>query len=171
MQLNALPPVPGLSRRSFLKTTALAAAARSMPARAWSQVPGANGDIRVAIAGLNSRGRLLIEDFKKVPGVRVAALCDVDTAVLARASRDYSIQDTVVDFRDLLARPDIDAVAMATPNHWHALQAIWACQAGKDIYLEKPVSHEIREGRQMNAAIENTAASPRRARRPGRARA
>jgi predicted dehydrogenase len=154
MQLNALSPVPGLSRRSFLKTTALAAAARSMPARAWSQVPGANGDIRVAIAGLNSRGRLLIEDFKKVPGVRVAALCDVDTAVLARASRDYSIQDTVVDFRDLLARPDIDAVAMATPNHWHALQAIWACQAGKDIYLEKPVSHEIREGRQMNAAIE-----------------
>ena len=122
--------MPGLSRRSFLKTTALAAAARSLPARAWSQVPGANGDIRVAIAGLNSRGRLLIEDFKKVPGVRVAALCDVDTAVLARASRDYAIPDTVVDFRDLLARPDIDAVAMATPNHWHALQAIWACQAG-----------------------------------------
>jgi len=154
MHLNAFPPVPRISRRSFLKTTALAAAARLMPPKGWAQVRGANGDIRVAIAGLNSRGRLLIEDFKKVPGVRVVALCDVDTAVLARASRDYSIPDTAVDFRDLLARPDIDAVAMATPNHWHALQAIWACQAGKDIYLEKPVSHEIREGRQMNAAIE-----------------
>jgi len=86
--------------------------------------------------------------------VRVVALCDVDTAVLARASKDFSISDTVVDFRDLLSRSDIDAVAMATPNHWHALQAIWACQAGKDIYLEKPVSHEIWEGQQTNAAIQ-----------------
>jgi len=146
--------MPRFSRRSFLKTAALAAAARSLPARAWAQVSGANGDIRVAVAGLNSRGRNLVQDFSKVPGVRVVALCDVDTAVLARASHDFSITDTTVDFRNVLARSDIDAVAMATPNHWHALQAIWACQAGKDIYLEKPVSHEIWEGRQMIAAIE-----------------
>jgi len=147
-------PVHKLSRRSFLKTAALAAAARSLPASSWAQVPGANGDIRVAVAGLNSRGRNLVQDFRKVPGVRVVALCDVDSAVLARATKDFSISDTTADFRDLLARSDIDAVAMATPNHWHSLQAIWACQAGKDIYLEKPVSHEIWEGRQTNAAIE-----------------
>lgn len=142
-----------ITRRAFLKTSTLAAAGTALSARSWGQVAGANGTIRVAVAGLHSRGRNLVQDFSKVPGVRVAALCDVDSAVLARASQEFGVPDTVADLRDLLARSDIDAVALATPNHWHALQTIWACQAGKDVYCEKPVSHEIWEGRQMCAAI------------------
>jgi predicted dehydrogenase len=142
-----------LTRRTFLKTSALAAAGTAISAKSWSQVSGANGTIRVAVAGLNSRGAYLVREFNEVPGVRVVALCDVDTAVLAKASRDFSITDTTGEFRDLLSRPDIDVVAIATPNHWHALQTIWACQAGKDVYVEKPVSHTIWEGRQEIAAI------------------
>jgi len=143
-----------ITRRTFLKTSALAAAGSALSARSWGQVAGANGDIRVAVAGLNSRGKNLVDGFRAVPGVRVVALCDVDSAVLARASAAYSIPTAVADLRDLLSRPDIDAIGLATPNHWHALQAIWACQAGKDVYVEKPVSHNIWEGRQMNAAIQ-----------------
>ncbi|HEX3729307.1 MAG TPA: Gfo/Idh/MocA family oxidoreductase, partial [Opitutaceae bacterium] len=142
-----------LTRRTFLKTTALAAAGSALSARSWGQVAGANGTIRVAVVGLNGRGRDLVKGFGAVPGVKVAALCDVDSAVLAKASAEFSIADTTREYRSLLARPDIDAVALATPNHWHALQAIWACQAGKDVYVEKPVSHEVWEGQQMCAAI------------------
>ena len=141
-----------ITRRTFLKTTALAAAGASLSARSWSQVVGANGDIRIAVVGLNGRGKSHMEMFPAVPGVRVVALCDVDSAVLARAAQRYSIPDTTADIRDLLSRSDIDAVTLATPNHWHALMGIWACQAGKDVYVEKPVSHSIWEGRQLAAA-------------------
>ena len=141
-----------INRRTFLKTSALAAAGTALSARSWGQVAGANGDVRIAIAGLNGRGKDLVKGFSAVPGVRIVALCDVDSAVRARASAAYSIP-AVEDFRDLLHRSDIDAVALATPNHWHALQTIWASQAGKDVYVEKPVSHEIWEGKQMIAAL------------------
>jgi predicted dehydrogenase len=143
-----------ITRRSFLKTTALAVGATALSARSWGQVTGANGDIRIAVAGLNSRGKSLVDGFRVVKGARVVALCDVDSAVLQRASQAYGITDTTADLRDLLARPDIDAVGLATPNHWHALQTIWAAQAGKDVYVEKPVSHEIWEGQQMVAALQ-----------------
>ncbi|HVW21035.1 MAG TPA: Gfo/Idh/MocA family oxidoreductase [Opitutaceae bacterium] len=142
-----------ITRRTFLKTSAWAAAGTALSARSWGQVAGANGTIRVAVVGLHSRGRNLVQEFSAVPGVKVVALCDVDSAVLAKASADFSVPDTTREYRNLLARPDIDAVALATPNHWHALQAIWACQAGKDPYVEKPVSHEVWEGQQMCAAI------------------
>jgi predicted dehydrogenase len=142
-----------ITRRTFLKTSVLAAAGSALSARSWGQVAGANGDIRIAVAGLNSRGKSLVDGFKAVPGCRVVALCDVDSAVLARASAAYGIPG-VADLRELLARPDIDAVGLATPNHWHALQTIWACEAGKDVYVEKPVSHNIWEGRQMIAALQ-----------------
>jgi predicted dehydrogenase len=91
-----------------------------------------------------------------MPGVRVVALCDVDTAILerelavARAAGEHP--DTVVDFRELLPRTDIDAIAISSPNHLHALQSIWAMQAGKDVLHEKPVSHNLWEGRQVLAA-------------------
>jgi predicted dehydrogenase len=148
-----------LSRRSFLKTSALAAAGVALSARSWGQVAGANGDLRVAVIGLNSRGRNHLSSLHEVKGVRVAALCDVDAAVLERTKkidyngvRPYENIPTYTDLREVLASKDIDAVTIATPNHWHALAGIWACQAGKDVYVEKPISHNIWEGRQLVAA-------------------
>ena len=145
--------MPTLGRRSFLKTSALAAAGLALSARSWSQVAGANGDVRVAVIGLNSRGRDLYRILSRIKGARVVALCDVDSAVLRRASAELGAGvQTYGDLREMLAAPGIDAVAVATPNHWHALAAIWAMQAGKDVYLEKPVSHNVWEGAQVEAA-------------------
>src|SRR6185369_4174788 len=142
-------PMSPLTRRSFLKKSALVTATAAFSARSWSQVRGANSDIRLAIAGLNGRGKELARDFRAIPGVRVVALCDVDTALLDRelavARAAGTSPDTVVDFRELLPRRDIDAIAISSPNHWHALQSIWAMEAGKDVLHEKPVSHNIWE--------------------------
>jgi len=144
------------TRRSFLKSSAVATAATAFSARSWAQVPGANGDIRVAVVGLNGRGRAHLGSLTRLSGVRVVALCDADRDVLARAKanfgKDAAQIKTYVDLRELLAAPDIDAVSIATPNHLHALQAIWACEAGKDVYVEKPVSHNVWEGRQLVSA-------------------
>lgn len=145
-----------ITRRSFLKTTAIATTATAFSARSWAQVPGANNNIRLAIAGLNGRGKEFCRAFHETPGVRIVALCDCDTAVLdrelaaARARGDSP--DRVVDYRELLTRSDIDAIAIATPNHQHAMQSIWAMQAGKDVVHEKPVTHNIWEGAQILAA-------------------
>src|SRR3954453_12680804 len=146
--------MPSLSRRTFLKTTAIAAAGATLPVRSWGQVLGANDDIRVAVIGLNGRGRDHLRSLAKVAGVRVVALCDVDSAVLERVKPTVNggnVQ-TYTDLRKLLASHDVDAVTIATPNHWHSLAAIWALQAGKDVYVEKPVSHNIWEGQQLVAA-------------------
>ncbi len=117
----------------------------------------ANDRIRVAVVGLNRRGVDHIRCFHQLAqeqNVDLAALCDVDEAVLDRNLAYYEKLSgkrvkRVIDLRDLLADPSIDAVSYATPNHWHALGTIWACQAGKDVFLEKPASHTIREGREM----------------------
>jgi predicted dehydrogenase len=108
----------------------------------------------VAVVGINGRGRSHLSSLAKVPGVRVVALCDADTAVLAKVKPTVNGGNvrTYVDLRELLAQKDIDAITIATPNHLHSLQAVWACQAGKDVYVEKPVSHNIWEGRQLVAA-------------------
>src|SRR3954463_6134107 len=116
-----------LSRRSFLKTAAVATGA-AFTARSWSQVPGANNDIRLAIAGLNGRGKEFIRALREVRGVRIVALCDADTAVLDRElagirDRGEPVPDRVIDYRELLPRPDIDAIAIATPNHQHVMQS------------------------------------------------
>lgn len=147
----SLSPV---SRRAFLKTSSIAMAGAALSARSWGQVAGANGDVRVAVVGLNGRGRNHLQSLSRVKGVRVVALCDVDTAVLDKVKPTVNGGDvkTFTDLRRLLESPDIDAVTIATPNHWHALQAIWAVQAGKDVYVEKPVSHNVWEGRQIVAA-------------------
>ena len=145
-----------LTRRTFLKSSALFTATAAFSARSWSQVAGANSDIRVAVIGLNGRGKSHLASLAKVSGVRLVALCDVDTAVLERTKANLGERGngvkTFVDLRELLASPDIDAVTIATPNHQHSLQAIWALQAGKDVYVEKPVSHNIWEGRQLVTA-------------------
>ena len=150
-----------LSRRTFLKTSALAAggyaASTALPARSWSQVLGSNTDLRVAVIGLNGRGQNHISSLARIAGVRVVALCDADTAVLQKVKAGIEAKGgascaTYQDVRDLLASQDVDAVTIATPNHWHSLGGIWAMQAGKDVYLEKPVSHNVWEGRQLVAA-------------------
>ena len=145
-----------LTRRAFLRNTAIAGTTTAFSARSWSQVAGANADIRVAVVGLNGRGGSHLSSLRRIAGVRLVALCDVDTAVLARVKSGLgeagAAVRTFVDIRDLLAMPDLDAISIATPNHLHALQAIWAAQAGKDVYVEKPVSHNIWEGRQLVTA-------------------
>jgi predicted dehydrogenase len=118
----------------------------------FSRVRGANDDIRVACVGIKGRGGSHIKAFDNIPGVRVAALCDVDRNVLAGRAKPFKDAnkpvDTYVDIRKLLEDKNIDAISIATTNHWHSLATIWACQAGKDVYVEKPCSHNIFEGRQ-----------------------
>lgn len=142
----------GLSRREVLKG-GLTTAALCLGPAGLGRILGANDDIRVAVVGFRGRGRDLIRAFSEIKGSRVVALCDCDMAVLeahVKAARDRGLSVAgVVDVRRVLDRSDIDVIATATPNHWHALLTIWACQAGKDVYVEKPVSHNIWEGRQM----------------------
>jgi len=140
------------SRRSFLQQAALATAAFSVSPRIWSQAAGANGDIRAAVVGFGGRGGSHISAFSKMPGVRLVALCDCDQKVLDAAAKKLADQGKPVrayrDYRQLLEDKEVDVIGSATPNHWHALNVVWACQAGKDIYVEKPVSHNVWEGRQ-----------------------
>lgn len=149
-----------LTRRTFIKTAAVATTATAFSARSWSQVAGANNTIRLAIAGLNGRGKELAAVFPQIPGVQVVALCDVDTAILDRekaaAEKRGQKPDLVIDYRDLLTRKDVDAIAIATPNHQHVMQSIWAMQAGKDVLHEKPVHHSLWEGAQVLAAAKKT---------------
>ena len=114
----------------------------------------ANDRVRIAVLGVHGRGRDHIAGFERVPGVEVAMLCDPDGDVLAeRASGFEGRYGRKVaahqDLRRALDSKEIDAVSIATPNHWHALAAIWACQAGKDVYVEKPGAHNVFEGRQL----------------------
>jgi predicted dehydrogenase len=142
-----------LSRRQFLQRSALASAALSLPAQSWSNVVGANEAVRVAVVGFNGQGRVHIEGFRQMPGVRVVALCDADSDVLEREAKKFRDRgepiDTFTDVRRLLESKEVDVISTATPNHWHALITIWACQTGKDVYVEKPVSHNVAEGRKM----------------------
>lgn len=139
-----------LTRRNFLKTAAIGAAAFSFEARSWSRAAGANSDIRIAVIGFRSQGAGHIRTLSKMKGVRLVALCDVDRQVLEAKARELSggVQ-TFTDIRKLLDNKDVDAVSIAMPNHWHALATVWACQAGKDVYVEKPASHNLFEGRKM----------------------
>ncbi len=147
-------------RRQFLKQSfACTAGLTMMP---FSRVRGANDDIRVAMVGLGShvkiggKGRQDLKTFRNIPGVRVVALCDVDTAILGPEVDKFKKRNEKVkvytDVRKLLDDKDIDVVVNSTPNHWHALISIWACQAGKDVFVQKPASHNIFEGRKMVAA-------------------
>jgi len=139
-----------MNRRGFMKASVAAGLSLAVP---YSRVRGANSDVRVAVVGIRSQGRNHINWFRKIPGVRVVAVCDADKSFLEREEKEFSQRNekvaTYVDYRKLLEDKDIDAVITATPNHWHALVTVWACQAGKDVYVEKPVCHNIWEGRRM----------------------
>lgn len=140
------------SRRTFLKAGAYAAGA-TLSASAWGRVHGSNQDLRVAVVGVSGKGKDHITRFHALPGVRVVALCDVDANALgqaAEAARKLGAKlKTFADYRQLLEQRDVDAVSIATPNHQHAVQGIWAMQAGKDVFLEKPVSHDVWEGQRL----------------------
>ncbi|MHC4119989.1 MAG: Gfo/Idh/MocA family protein [Planctomycetota bacterium] len=139
-----------LSRRTFLKSTALAGASLTT-----SRVLGANDDIRVAIIGLGNKGGQHVKVFSSMPGCRVTALCDVDPKRLAKRLDPFEDKKaifTTTDLRRVIDRKDVDVVVIATCNHWHGPAAVWSCQAGKDVYVEKPVSHSLREGSVMVAA-------------------
>lgn len=139
-----------ITRRIFMKSSMAAGLALVMP---FSRVRGANNDIRAAVVGFRGHGRTHINAYFKIPGVRVVALCDADRDVLSRGVAQFNAQnrkvDAYIDVRKLLDDKNIDVVSTATPNHWHALVTVWACQAGKDVCVEKPVSHNIFEGRKM----------------------
>lgn len=153
------------NRRAFLKSSLLAAAstlllptfaeAQSAKRRGgvFARVIGANDDVRYAVVGFGGRGKDHLKEMREVKGTRLVALCEVDRNFLDRELKHCETLGEQVtgytDVRKLLDNPDIDAVTFATPNHWHSLGAIWAVQAGKDVYVEKPVSHEVWEGRQL----------------------
>lgn len=138
-----------LNRRSFLQTAGVATAALSFSARSWAQVNGSNSDIRVGVVGIKGRGQNHISELQKLKGVRVVSLCDVDKGVLTGKDGKVENAEHFTDIRRMLESKDLDAVSIATPNHWHALGTIWAIQAGKDVLVEKPVSHNVSEGRRM----------------------
>ena len=114
----------------------------------------ANDRIRVAVLGVNGRGKDHIAGFQALPETEVAVLCDPDRQVAAAQAAQFEKRygkkvETESDLRKVFDRKDIDVVSIATPNHWHSLATIWGCQAGKDVYVEKPGSHNVFEGRKM----------------------
>jgi predicted dehydrogenase len=118
-----------------------------------------NDTIRAAVLGIHGRGQSHIQGLEKIDGVEVAVLVDPDKNLLAGGKKRFEDRynhsvETAVDMREVFDRDDIDVVSIATPNHWHSLATIWACQAGKDVYVEKPGSHNIYEGRKMIDAAE-----------------
>lgn len=150
--------MPSLTRRSFLQSSLLltGASLAAVPLRsAQTASVGANEAIRIGIIGLNGKGRPHLKQLLATAGVRVTALCDVDPAHLQAAAKEAGGSPfATTDARRLLERSDVDAVVIATGNHWHALLTVWACQAGKDVYVEKPISRTIWEGRQMVKAAQ-----------------
>ncbi len=136
-----------ITRRIFMKRSLAAGAALTLPVSTLSKVRGANNDIRVCVTGIHGRGGSHISAFKNMNGVRVVALCDVDRNVLDKRAKGISGVKKYVDFRKMLEDKDIDVVSVATTNHNHSIITVYACQAGKDVYVEKPCSHNVFEGR------------------------
>ena len=149
-----MKPIP---RRSFLQSTLVAAgsglAATGLRPSTRAAPAGANDAIRVGIIGLGNKGLGHLKSCVRNKEVRVTAVCDVDPERVARALD--TVKDShlspfgTMDARVLLDRDDVDAIFVATCNHWHALLTVWGCQAGKDVYVEKPMSHTVWEGRKM----------------------
>jgi len=135
-----------------MKRSATAGAFAALPGFApFSRVLGANDDVRVAVVGFRSKGAQHIGILTELPGVRITALCDADKDVLSKGIQQFKEKNESVngylDVREVLDDKNVDAILTATPNHWHSLLTVWACQAGKDVYVEKPISHNIWEGR------------------------
>jgi predicted dehydrogenase len=139
----------GIDRRTFLGTAGALAVTAT---RAWAYAPSER--VRVAVIGVRSRGAELVREFARNPGAEVVAVCDIDDAMFAKPLKGAEATGgktprTEKDFRRLLDDKSIDAIAIAAPDHWHALLTVMGCQAGKDVYCEKPASHNVVEGRRM----------------------
>jgi predicted dehydrogenase len=162
-----------MHRRSFLRALGASVAAAALPSFIPARALGKDGSpspsnrLNLGFIGAGSQGNFLLTNFLGESRVQVVAICDVDaehlTKTCARVKKAYAEQTgslpgvsvfATADFRELIARPDIDAVVIATPDHWHALVAITAARAGKHIYMEKPLSLTIPEGRAIVRAVE-----------------
>ncbi|HJN07448.1 MAG: Gfo/Idh/MocA family oxidoreductase [Pirellulaceae bacterium] len=144
-----------ITRRQFVKRSAATAAVVGIPMVAPSRVLGANEEIRVGLVGLGGRGRgAHVPGFEGQKGVTVVAISDADqqrmgsTAEMIQSKYGHKVEQ-FTDMRKMFDRKDIDVIGNATQNYWHGLSTVWACQAGKHVYVEKPLSHYIGEGRQM----------------------
>jgi len=140
------------TRRTFFFAATAAAVTASR-----SRAVAANDKVNVAVVGLGGRGRNHMTSYSKLPDANIVALCDVNQTALEKGQAQV-LKDTgkqpkgYADMKQVFDDKSIDAVSMPLPNHWHALATIWACQAGKDVYIEKPACHNIFEGEQMVAA-------------------
>ncbi|HXB72547.1 MAG TPA: Gfo/Idh/MocA family oxidoreductase, partial [Candidatus Acidoferrales bacterium] len=137
--------MPTSSRRSFLAATAAFSAARAM---------GANDKVNIVVVGVGGRGNDHIGEYAKLPDCQIAGVCDVNQTALERAVARVTTltghqPKGYDDMRKVFADKSVDAVSITTPNHWHALATIWACQAGKDVYVEKPACYNVYEGQRM----------------------
>ena len=148
------------SRRKFIKNTVSASTATFLaPSIVSASVFGANDRINAVVLGVNGRGKNHISSLMKQKNVHVTKLCDPDSNLLLKRQREFKNKynkdvSLEQDLRKVMDDKDIDVVSIASPNHWHALSVIWACQAGKDVYVEKPGSHNIFEGRKMVEAAQ-----------------
>ena len=137
-----------ITRRDFVKSSMAAGVVMALP---FSRVRGANDEIRVAVAGLRGQGGSHIGNFRNTAGVRIVALCDVDGNILEREVKKFKERnekaDAYIDCRKMLEDKSIDAISIATPDHWHVPLAAYSVVAGKDVYVEKPLSHTVAEGR------------------------
>ncbi len=136
------------SRRTFLQHGLLAGGIASVAPRVRA-APGAREHVNLGMIGLGSRGVALLEAFGQVAGVNIAGICDVDSALVDQQAVRFPKAKRYVDLRQMLDSPDIDAVVISTGNHWHCLAAIWAMQAGKHVYVEKPLCNALWEGQQV----------------------
>ncbi|HEY6555003.1 MAG TPA: Gfo/Idh/MocA family oxidoreductase, partial [Vicinamibacteria bacterium] len=152
-----------ISRRDFASRSMMAAAAVAAGKTALSprsaeaaRVLGANDRVVLASIGIRGQGDALKKGFARLPNVEIKTLCDIDENLFASRANDPALSNVPTfkpgyqqDLRRVLDDKDIDGVLIATPNHWHALASIWAMQAGKHVFVEKPASHTVWEGRQM----------------------
>jgi predicted dehydrogenase len=142
------------SRRKFIAQTGAGAAGLTMTAASWNNALGANDRVRLGVIGTGNRGGDVMSWFLKEPDVEVVALCDCyDQHLNAALAKTEGKAKTFTDYRALLASKDVDAVLIATPDHWHSRMAIDALNAGKDIYIEKPLTFTINEGHDIIKAV------------------
>ena len=143
------------TRRKFLKDTLVAGSAFAIcGTKSYARAVGANNRLRIAVAGVNGRGGSHIKGWLDQDNVEIAYLIDPDKRVLAQKLKylegktegKYACRG-VADVREALDDKNLDAISVATPNHWHSLMTIWGAQAGKHVYVEKPMSHDVGEGR------------------------
>lgn len=146
-----------LTRRRFLKGSALAGASAVFAGLAPARVLGANDKIRVGVLGSGNRAQYLMKLFKQFPSTEIVAVADVYEPHRAKALKLASPDAKAhVEYREVLDRQDVDAVIIGSPDHWHKAMLIDAVRAGKDVYLEKPIMHSIEEGAEMVRAVEET---------------